>query len=444
MTNLDAPDQRQHALGRLLFAESATAALGRQVLVIIVVLLGLAQLRAPVGLLLPEYVQRKDVLQEYVMARAIREGVDPYLPTDVLAERYVEGPSGTRLEHPTPHPPTVAMLFLPLSLLGFEAAAALWLLLELVCLVAAVALLARATGARLSVAATVGVAAALLNWYPLWVEMALGQLTVPLLAIVAAAWLALRRSRWLLSGALVGFGLLVKPVLAPLLLLFVIRGRRRALASALLVVGGGYLAAGWVLGFATLGRYFTVVLPQVSHLYRASWRNISAPAVAWKALDGTSHGLDGLTSLPALLYAPRLAAGAAAVLPLVLALLGLWSVVATHSVDAALAVLVGVSVLVGPVSWPHYLVLLLVPAAVLTRWLVVNGFPARATNWALGIGILLSADWARVALTAIAAVLQRDEVAQVPLPLVALPWLATVAASALTCVVVTVTVDRES
>ena len=52
--------------------------------------------------------------------------------------------------------------------------------------------------------------------------MAWGQLQLPMLALLAGAWVALRSGRSALGGALVGLAILLKPFPLPLLLLFVL------------------------------------------------------------------------------------------------------------------------------------------------------------------------------------------------------------------------------
>src|ERR1700716_621502 len=86
---------------------------------------------------------QKDFGQEYLLARAIRDGVDPYLPIQTLGARYVDVTGYFDRQHPPPRPPTVGLLALPLGLLSYSTAARVWFAFELVCLVAALAMLVR-------------------------------------------------------------------------------------------------------------------------------------------------------------------------------------------------------------------------------------------------------------------------------------------------------------
>jgi hypothetical protein len=387
--------QRQHVLGRLLYSQSQSARWLRWAAAILAIVAGLAHLRIPIGALLPENVYGRDILQGYTLARAIQDGINPYLATEVLAARYVDQVLSTAFAHPTPHPPTLGLLLLPLSLLDYPTAAVLWFGLEIVSLVASVHLLGRALGARLSFWATLGIATVLLIWYPFWVEMAWGQLQLPMLALLAGAWVALRSRRSALGGALVGLAILLKPFPLPLLLVFVLRKDWRALVGAGSVVVGGYLVAGCVVGLDTVKTYFTTVLPVVASTYRAAWANISISSLAWRVFQGT--GTPGLVVAPPLVKSIAAAQVASVLLPGLLLLVGSLALRKQRSLDASFGVMIVVSILTSPICWPAYLVLAAIPAAQVVRWLAWHRLPSRETNLALVVTILLVIDWVRLA-----------------------------------------------
>jgi hypothetical protein len=389
------PTQRQHVLGRLVYSQSRAAGQLRRLVAILVIMLGLAGFKAPVTSLLPEHVYGKDFLQGYTLARAIADRMDPYLPTEVLAARYLGEIPGPTFPHPTPHPPTAGMLLLPLALLDYPTAAVLWLGLEIVCLLASVHLLGRAVGARLSTWATLGIATALFVWYPLSAEMTWGQLQVPMLALLAGAWLALRSDRSVLGGALVGLAILLKPVPWPLLLLFVFRRDWRALVGAFSVVLGGYLVAGCVVGLDTVAAYFTTVLPLVTSAYRSSWGNLSISSLGWRLFLGTGSGR--ITVAPPLLESAAAAQVASVALPALLLLIASLAVRKQRSLDVSFGVIIVVSILASPISWLYYLVLLAIPATQVIDWLAYHRLPSRGTNLALIVAMLLIIDWVRLA-----------------------------------------------
>jgi hypothetical protein len=192
---------------------------------------------------------------------------------------------------------------------------------------------------------------------------------------------------------MVGLAVLLKPVPWPLLLLFALRRRWRALVAAALVLSGGYLLAMVVVGPATTAHYLTEVVPLVSSAYRADPWNFSLASLAWKVFQGTgSRVIIGLEA-PPLLDWPWAARPASVVLP---GCVLLWCARAAHTqtgLDAALGIMIAASILVAPISWGHYLVLTALPAAIVIRWLCDHEFPRKQTNASLVVAMLLFLDW---------------------------------------------------
>src|SRR4030067_73856 len=76
----------------------------RYVLVALVVLMGVARLRIILTLLVSTATyQERDILQEYLMAKALLSGVNPYLPLQELAQLFIG--KFPYLPHPAPYPP---------------------------------------------------------------------------------------------------------------------------------------------------------------------------------------------------------------------------------------------------------------------------------------------------------------------------------------------------
>src|SRR5262245_58336026 len=84
----------------------------------------------------------KDFIQEYLMAKAILNDVSPYLPLPELIDKWI-GYNNFGLLHPTPHPPILGLLSLPLGFLSYETAAIVWLIFQVLCLSASIILLLR-------------------------------------------------------------------------------------------------------------------------------------------------------------------------------------------------------------------------------------------------------------------------------------------------------------
>ena len=357
-----------HALARLLGGEGRIARWARRALAALAVAAGLAALPRLHESLLPPHVVRKDFLQEYLLARAVAEGMDPYLPIAALAERYAGVSWGTAFSHPTPHPPPLGLLLLPLAWLDYPTAAAAWLAVELVALVAAVYAVALAQGRRLTLGAAMALALALVAWDPVYTDLVLGQLNILVLLLLAGGWLAWRAGRSAPVGVLLGLSLLVKPLAWPALPLFALWRAWRVVGAAAATALAGLTAAAVVVGVGPVASYLTEVLPTVSDAYRAYDRNISLWAVGWRLFDGTGSAVLVGVAAPPLVEAEALARLVSAALPIGALLAACLIARRERDRERSFALMVCLSVLVNPIAWSHYLVLTLLPlATVLAR-----------------------------------------------------------------------------
>ena len=406
----------RHVLGDLIWSPSAAARMARLAVVSVAFLLGFVALKFPVESLMVPQLYRKDFLQEYLLVRAIAEGTNPYLPIPVLAGRFL-GPLPVPLfPHPTPHPPTVGLLAFPLAFLDYSAAATVWVILEMGCLVASAYLLGRIAGFRMGAQAALVTTVIALAWFPTTSEIVLGQLMLPILLLLAGAIDSLRSGRRLLGGTLVGVSILLKPVAWPVLLVFVVRRDWRALAAAVSTALVGYGAAVWALGASTVFDYLTRVLPMVTRLYRASDGNISVWTVGWRVFDGTRSEVLAGISAPPLVHSTQTAVVVSAALPAIILLGSLIAVRRQRSEARSLGLMICVSVLVSPISWGHYLILAAIPAAEVASWLIRHRLPSRETNAALIVAMLLlpGNEWTRLALTIAGNTAMPDGTVQIP------------------------------
>jgi Glycosyltransferase family 87 len=313
----------------------------------------------------------KDFGQEYVLARAIRDGIDPYQSVRELGTRYVTPEGNFNKEHPTPHPPTVGLLALPLSFSSYGDAALLWLVIELACLYGCALLLLRKN--REPPLLGLMVALALIGWPPMTLELGLGQLTLPmLLGILAAQW-ALQSGHRRLGGALLGATLIVKPLGWPLLLLLAVRREWQALSAAALVVVLSAGAAVVAIGVEHSAGYVLRVLPTLGAMFQTEPTNMALSTV------GARVGIAWLGPL-----------AAAAVV-----VLGTWWS-GKRTLEVGLAMMTTVSLLASPLSWSFYFVLALVPIGYLIGWYRQFGAPKRDAWACLAAVALISIPQARL------------------------------------------------
>jgi len=376
-------------VNRILASRKTGMVVLKYTLVIAVAAIGLTSLRASALSLLPPLTYRKDFIQEYLLARAILEGVDPYTPLPELASQFMGPLPHAILPHPTPHPPPVAIISLPLGLLTYEQAAVAWFLFEIGCLIASVYLLLRWLGRRPRLAFTLFIALLVLGWNPVWEELATGQLMILLLALLLGSWHAFRSGNAIRGGILLGCVVALKLVAWPIVIFLALRRDWRAVGAAIGTAIAANLAAVLLMGFDRVVYYYLHVGASISSLYRAYELNFSMWTIGWRVFEGTGAEVLYGVEAPPLVSAPALAGCVALVMPLILLSVGLLMAMRARSFDASFGILVCASILVNPITWMHYLVLASIPIVIAGRYLFDLHFPKKESYIAISIGLLL-------------------------------------------------------
>lgn len=260
----------------------------------------------------------------YVAAKAVAHAHDPY-PAHPASLTWSSG-----AQHAYAYPPLVAVLTAPLTLLSYNAAAALWVVLS---------------------AAAVGLALWLLDvrdwrcygavflWPSTLTSISIGTVSPLLLLGVAAVWRL--RNRWGAAGAVAALVVAAKLFLWPIVPWLWLTGRRSAAASAAVAAVVASVLAWWWIGFAGLRSYPALL---------ARLTAVEAPfgySPAWRLAGDV-----GLI-----------------VIALFLAALGLRL---RHHERALLRLATLSALLLTPILWLHYLVLLAValPRRFSPVWLV--------------------------------------------------------------------------
>lgn len=359
------------------------------VLLIIVMILPIASLRYIIQALAEPAVYSKDFIQEYLMGRAVLIGVSPYLELTDLANRIFGTYQHLVFLHPSPHPPPVAVISVPFGLLGFPQAAALWLGIELLCVVLVFYLLMKEFTEKPGFFTILFAAFLALGWENLMDELVIGQFNTILLVLFILAWKALRRDKDIVGGILLGCVLAIKLLGWPILLFFILQRKWKPVWGAVLTFVTLNILAGFIIGFSQVLFYYTTVSRTVTMLYRAYERNFSIWTIGWRFFYGTgSSALQGVEA-PPLIYSPTLAAIVSIILPLLLLVIGLYLSYRSHDLDTAFGILICVSILVSPTAWSHYAILTAIPITVVLRRLIRLRWPRREMIFALVVGVLL-------------------------------------------------------
>ncbi len=272
----------------------------------------------------------------YAAGRAIVHGMNPYQPGPLKAQAAVVRAGGTARPVASPRwPPPVLLAAVLLSLLPFQVAAWLFMLLSLGAIIAALRLFGVQDWRCIGIA--------LLCWPTVW-GLWLGNMSGLLLFGAALAW-RWRSRLWTLAVAVASV-IAAKLLLWPLAAWLLVTRRFRALIVTVVIACVGVYAAWAVIGFAGMAAY-PHMLALVSYI-----------------------GERRASSLVAFLLSVGLPVAVARLVALVVAagLLGAaWRVARHPGGDRrAFGLAVMAALTATPVVWPHYPVLLFVPIALLS------------------------------------------------------------------------------
>ena len=146
-----------------------------------------------IGLLFTDYLYQKDFVQFFLMGHALRAGANLYAPLPQLAAQF--DPNLNQWLNVSAYPPIVAVIGLPLSYLPYFWSVIAWLMFELVCLAAAIMLIVKQFGGRAAATPVLIVVAAFIGWRPVYIDLYLGQLMIPILLLLTLCWLALKAEK---------------------------------------------------------------------------------------------------------------------------------------------------------------------------------------------------------------------------------------------------------
>ncbi|MFN0123163.1 MAG: glycosyltransferase family 87 protein [Blastocatellia bacterium] len=344
----------------------------RAVLLMSLALLGAWELFSSAYSMAPSISYRKDFVQEYLMAKAILHGIDPYLPVPELASRFSVPETGLSFPHHSAHPPVTGLISLPFALLSYYVAAGVWFMVELGLIVWACYLLIGwwREGAATPITTAILLAVSLCVWGAVTDELIVGQLNSLQLVLLIYVWLSLRNRRDAAGGVFLGLAIAIKALSWPIVLFLLLRRNWRAAIAAGTTALGANTVALLVIGVAPFRKYFTSTSAMVFALYRAQEGNFSAWSLGWRIFEGThDRGYMGMVA-PPLHASATLAVIVSAAIPVLILLVSLWLAWRTESLDHAYALMICACILVSPVAWSHYLLLTLLALAIVFRQLL--------------------------------------------------------------------------
>jgi hypothetical protein len=316
----------------------------------------------------------RDFYQEWASARNLLNGQPVYQKHEESLRRYLgfrRNPADPFFIEYNAHPPTSVLLGVPLAGLDYPEAFLVWDLISLGLFGVSVWLVVRQLHLRITLWNLAVAVPVLLLCNPFVQNFNQGQLNIVLLLLLTGAWSLDRSGRPGWAGVLVGAATAIKLFPGFLLLYFAARGRWRAVLTGVLSLAALTGLTLGIVGLETYQEYWHVVLPHVARC-RDWWLNASVPGFWSKLFEAPSEHSVPLVDSPALF----LAASALCCVPLCLVLLAAIRRARTRDEhDLVFSLALVTMLLVAPITWDHYLVLLLVPLALLwVRWRRLGGW----------------------------------------------------------------------
>jgi hypothetical protein len=355
------------------------------VLIALVVVMGIMRLRIILLLLAsPESYTDRDTLTYFLMAKAILAGLNPYLPLNELAQRFVGFASP--MTHPAPCTPITALLFIPIALFGYNNSVIIWTFIELLLIGVIAYLLIILWSGKPNVLGGIFLFFLLLAWYPVMVDVLSGQLSVLLTFLLLASLLALRKDRKILAGVLIGLSVAIKIITWPLIIFFALKKDWKTLLASVITVISLNLVPLAILGLKSMMEYYLQISMQVSAVYHGFLKNYSLWSIGYRLFEGSGSVGKDLISAPPLVNLPSIAPWVSAGLAAAFLIAGLIMAIRVMDMEIAFSIIICVIVLVSPITWDHYYVMLIISVVVLLHNLSKQSFP----TWPTVIFIVLA------------------------------------------------------
>ncbi len=324
----------------------------------------------PSGLFVPDF------FQEWASARNLFNGLPIYTPQGITLEKYLglwHNPNDPFFIEFNAHPPSCVLLGIPFAGLHFADAFALWNVLSLAFLVASAGMIVQQLDLPFSLWDLLPAITLLLLCYPFWHQMIHGQLNLLLLLLLTGAWAADRNGHPHWAGTLMAVATAIKLFPGFVFLYFVFRRECSAVRTGLLALLGITVLTALILGPEAYRTYFLEVLPRTSQ-WRSEWPNLSLQGIWSKLFESSKHlppieiqslGQAPSVALMGMICTLFVVTGALAVIARQLRWAQDWDLLFALTVIGAL--------LVSPITWDHYLLLLILPVAALWKRLPRGG-----------------------------------------------------------------------
>lgn len=383
----------QRRINNLISSKAPMMIAMRYTLVGVIALLGLTRLRLILILMgFPDYYKGRDVLELYLMAKSLISGLNPYTPLNELVQIFI-GP-GHFYTHPSPYPPFVAIMSIPLLWFGINKFYIAWFIFELGCLLSISCMLIYLWKQRINFLWVGILFLVLLALYTVQYDLLFGQMSILLTAILLGVLLCLRNNRNVLAGVLVGVSVAIKLITWPLMIYFALKKDWRALIASSLTALLLNMIALMVIGIKPFMDYYLKVSTIVLNGWRTVIYNFSLWSIGSRLFEGTGSTMTANSFIaPPLIYFPQVATLVSSVIAVFFLIIGLVGALRAKDLNIAFAIMVCVILGIAPLSWDHYYVLIVIVLAIGFQNLQMNSYPVWQTFlYTLVTGMILLFD----------------------------------------------------
>jgi len=313
-----------------------------------------------------------DFFQEWASARNYREGLPIYMGLGEAVKRHLgESERDQIFIEVNAHPPTSVLLAVPFAAINYQDADLIWNLLMLVSFIICLIVVISELGLPFQWWSWAPIIVLTLLCNPFRQQMTQGQLNLLLLPMFIGFWIADRRGKPIWMGIALGLATACKLFPGALFLYLLLTRQWRAMAVAILTIAivTGFTVA--LFGVETFQTYVFEVLPRVK-CFVSGWMNLSLTGL-WTKLFDPAENLDRVEPLFRSPLLARVGAlGSSTLVVIVLA----WVIVKSKSRaerDSAYGLSLTAMLLISPIAWDHYLLLLMVPLTL--TWLHLPASP---------------------------------------------------------------------
>jgi hypothetical protein len=270
------------------------------------------------------------------------------------------------------NPPFFTLISFPLAYLSYPHALLVWTLLSILAGTLGILLLQqKVDGKTFSISCALLLLIALFSYFPSFVNLQFGQVSLLLLPLLVCGWRAARQEKTIHAAICLALASSLKPFIGLFLFYFLMRKEWRGLCAFLLTLFSCALIAALFLGFDSYAAYYHVC--QQIKWAASSW-NVSIYGFLLRLVGGVESNV-ALLPVPGLItYLYPLLAGIF-FLAIIQFLRPVLAIPVRQKVDLDFSVIITAMLLLSPLGWLYYFPFLSIPILILWQWAKTGIYP---------------------------------------------------------------------